>query len=105
MDGGRLCQQRDMAYEMLNEIPGVSCVKPKGALYCFPKMDVKKFNIHNDEQMVLDLLEQQRILIVHGTAFNWKEPDHFRVVFLPRPEDLREALSKMNHFFRQYEQV
>lgn len=105
MGGGRLCQQRDLAYNMLNEIPGVSCVKPKGALYCFPKMDVKKFNIHNDEQMVLDLLEQQRILIVHGTAFNWKEPDHFRVVFLPRPEDLREALSKMDHFFRQYEQV
>ena len=104
-EGGRLRQQRDIAYEMLNEIPGVSCVKPKGALYCFPKMDVKKFNIHNDEQMVLDLLEQQRILIVHGTAFNWPAPDHFRVVFLPRPEDLREALGKMDHFFRQYEQV
>ncbi|MEK9714076.1 MAG: pyridoxal phosphate-dependent aminotransferase, partial [Thalassolituus sp.] len=73
---GRIVQQRDIAYEMLNEIPGISCVKPKGALYCFPKIDVKKFNIRNDERMVLDLLEQQKILLVHGTAFNWKTPDH-----------------------------
>ncbi|MDF1764512.1 MAG: pyridoxal phosphate-dependent aminotransferase, partial [Oleibacter sp.] len=95
---GRIVQQRDIAWKMLNDIPGISCVKPKGALYCFPKMDIKKFNIHNDERMVLDLLEHQKILIVHGTAFNWKSPDHFRVVFLPRAEDLTNAMHKMSDF-------
>lgn len=103
--GGRLRQQRDIAYELLNQIPGVSCVKPQGALYCFPKMDAKKFNIRNDERMVLDLLEQQKILIVHGTAFNWAQPDHFRVVFLPRPEDMTTALTKMRTFFEHYQQL
>ncbi len=103
--GGRLRQQRDIAYELLNQIPGVSCVKPQGALYCFPKMDAKKFNIRNDERMVLDLLEQQKILVVHGTAFNWAQPDHFRVVFLPRPEDMTTALTKMRTFFEQYQQL
>lgn len=102
--GGRLCQQRDIAYEMLNDIPGISCVKPQGALYCFPKMDIKKFNIRNDERMVLDLLEQQKILIVHGTAFNWAKPDHFRVVFLPRAEDLTAALQRTQTFFSSYKQ-
>ncbi len=102
---GRICQQRDIAYDMLNDIPGISCVKPRGALYCFPKMDAKRFNIRNDEHMVLDLLEQQKILIVHGTAFNWPAPDHFRVVFLPRPEDLSNALSKTKHFFESYKQL
>lgn len=104
-EGGRLRIQRDIAYQMLNDIPGISCVKPQGALYCFPKMDVKKFNIHNDERMVMDLLDQQKILIVHGTGFNWPAPDHFRVVFLPRPEDLTLALSKMNTFFTNYHQL
>src|SRR5690554_4642966 len=104
-EGGRLRVQRDIAYEMLNEIPGISCVKPKGALYCFPKMDIKKFNIHNDERMVLDLLEQQKILVVHGSAFNWPDPSHFRVVFLPRPEDLTLALSKTRTFFEKYKQL
>lgn len=102
---GRIVQQRDIAYEMLNDIPGVSCVKPKGALYCFPKVDVKKFNIRNDERMVLDLLEQQKILLVHGTAFNWPDPDHFRVVFLPRPEDLTAAMQRMKQFFESYQQL
>ena len=102
---GRIVQQRDIAYEMLNDIPGVSCVKPKGALYCFPKVDVKKFNIRNDERMVLDLLEQQKILLVHGTAFNWPDPDHFRVVFLPRPEDLTAAMQRMKQFFETYQQL
>jgi len=102
---GRIVQQRDIAYEMLNDIPGVSCVKPKGALYCFPKVDVKKFNIRNDERMVLDLLEQQKILLVHGTAFNWPAPDHFRVVFLPRPEDLTAAMQRMKQFFETYQQL
>ena len=103
--GGRIYEQRNIAYEALNSIPGISCTKPMGALYCFPKVDIKKFNIHNDERMVLDLLEQQKILIVHGTAFNWAHPDHFRVVFLPRPEDLSLALDKMGQFFSSYKQL
>ena len=103
--GGRIYEQRNIAYEALNSIPGISCTKPMGALYCFPKVDIKKFNIHNDERMVLDLLEQQKILIVHGTAFNWAQPDHFRVVFLPRPEDLSLALDKMGQFFSTYKQL
>ncbi|HCM05182.1 MAG TPA: aminotransferase [Oceanospirillales bacterium] len=103
--GGRIYEQRNIAYEALNSIPGISCTKPMGALYCFPKVDLKKFNIRNDERMVLDLLEQQKILIVHGTAFNWAQPDHFRVVFLPRPEDLTLALDKMNQFFSTYKQL
>jgi len=103
--GGRIYEQRNIAYEALNSIPGISCTKPMGALYCFPKIDIKKFNIHNDERMVLDLLEQQKILVVHGTAFNWSQPDHFRVVFLPRPEDLTLALDKMGQFFSSYKQV
>ncbi len=103
--GGRIYEQRNIAYEALNSIPGISCTKPMGALYCFPKVDIKKFNIHNDERMVLDLLEQQKILIVHGTAFNWAQPDHFRVVFLPRPEDLSLALDKMGQFFSSYKQL
>ena len=103
-EGGRIREQRDIATDVLNSIPGISCVKPKGALYCFPKVDVKKFNIHNDERMVLDLLEQQKILVVHGTAFSWPEPDHFRVVFLPRPEDLSQAMERMDRFFRGYQQ-
>lgn len=103
--GGRIYEQRNIAYDALNSIPGISCTKPMGALYCFPKIDIKKFNIHNDERMVLDLLEQQKILIVHGTAFNWAQPDHFRVVFLPRPEDLTLALDKMGQFFSSYKQL
>lgn len=103
--GGRIYEQRNIAYEALNSIPGISCTKPMGALYCFPKVDIKKFNIRNDERMVLDMLEQQKILIVHGSAFNWKQPDHFRVVFLPRPEDLTLALDKMGRFFSTYKQL
>lgn len=103
--GGRIYEQRNIAYEALNSIPGISCTKPMGALYCFPKVDIKKFNIRNDERMVLDMLEQQKILIVHGSAFNWKQPDHFRVVFLPRPEDLTLALDKMGQFFSTYKQL
>jgi alanine-synthesizing transaminase len=103
--GGRIYEQRNIAFDALNSIPGISCTKPMGALYCFPKIDIKKFNIHNDERMVLDLLEQQKILVVHGTAFNWAQPDHFRVVFLPRPEDLNLALDKMGQFFSSYKQL
>lgn len=102
--GGRLYEQRNTAWEMLNAIDGVSCVKPKGALYLFPKLDVRKFNITDDERFVLDLLRQERILVVQGTGFNWFEPDHFRIVFLPREEDLRDALSRLEHFLASYRQ-
>jgi len=104
LPGGRLKEQRDIAWELINDIPGISCVKPKGALYLFPKIDTKKFKLKNDEQMVFDLLQQERILIVHGRAFNWPEPDHFRIVFLPRVEELRTAMGKLNHFFSHYDQ-
>jgi alanine-synthesizing transaminase len=102
--GGRIYEQRNLAWKMLNDIPGISVVKPMGALYMFVKMDQNKFNIRDDERMVLDLLEQQKILLVHGTAFNWAEPDHFRVVFLPRVDELESAISSMGKFFEHYRQ-
>lgn len=101
---GRLCRQRDLAHAMLTDIPGISCVKPRGAMYLFAKMDQKKFNINNDEKMVLDLLKQEQILIVHGSAFNWPAADHFRVVFLPHVEQLTKALHAMEKFFSTYKQ-
>ncbi len=101
---GRLYQQRDLAHEMLNSIPGISCVKPQGAMYLFAKMDQKKFNIQDDEKMVLDLLKQEKILIVHGSAFNWPDTDHFRVVFLPHVEILSKALNALEKFLSNYRQ-
>lgn len=102
--GGRLYEQRDVAWEMVNSIPGLSCVKPKGALYLFPKVDTKKFNIVNDEQWVLDFLTEHKVLLVQGTAFNWKTPDHFRIVFLPRKDELETAISGLETFFSHYKQ-
>lgn len=102
--GGRLYQQRDLAHAMLSDIPGISCVKPKGAMYLFAKMDQKKFNISDDERMVLDLLKQEQILIVHGSAFNWPAHDHFRVVFLPHVDKLTKAMHAMENFFSTYKQ-
>lgn len=102
--GGRLYEQRNLAWQLLNEIPGVSCVKPRGALYLFPKLDVRRFNIHDDERFALDLLRQEKILIVHGSGFNWPEPDHFRIVFLPRVEDLEAGLQRLGHFLANYRQ-
>lgn len=98
LPGGRLSKQRDTAIELLNQIPGVSCVKPRGAIYMFPKLDVKKFNIHNDEKLVLDFLRQEKILLVQGTAFNWPQPDHLRVVFLPQVDDLTYAMERFATF-------
>jgi alanine-synthesizing transaminase len=92
LPGGRLREQRDLCYELLNNIPGISTTKPKGALYFFPKIDIKRFNIKNDQQFILDLLLEKKILLVQGTGFNWPEPDHFRVVFLPNKDTLREAI-------------
>ncbi|MDX1303710.1 pyridoxal phosphate-dependent aminotransferase [Photobacterium sp.] len=104
LPGGRLLEQRNKAYEMITQIPGVSCVKPKGALYLFPKLDPKKFNIVNDERMALDFLQQEKVLIVHGTGFNWKKPDHFRIVTLPRVDDLEIAIGRLERFLHSYRQ-
>jgi len=101
---GELTRRRDFAYEKLCDIPGVSCVKPKGALYLFPKLDLKKFRIKDDQQMVLDLLLQEKILLVQGTGFNWEKPDHFRLVFLPGIEELSKAIPKIGHFLGHYHQ-
>ena len=104
LPGGRMLEQRDLAWERINDIPGLSCYKPKGALYLFPKLDVKKFNIENDEQMALDMLRRHKILVVHGKAFNWPQNDHFRVVFLPPRELLEDAMDRMMQFFDHYQQ-
>ncbi|MCL1112696.1 MULTISPECIES: pyridoxal phosphate-dependent aminotransferase [Shewanella] len=104
LPNGRLTIQRDAVYELLNQIPGVSCKKPKGALYAFPKLDMKKFNIRDDERLVLDLLKTKKILLVQGSAFNWPEPDHLRVVFLPHKEDLSKALREFGDFLEDYRQ-
>lgn len=100
LPNGRLRRQRDLAYNLLNNIPGVSCVKPKGAFYIFPKIDLKKFRFQTDMEMVLDMLEEKRVLLVQGTGFNWPEPDHFRLVFLPPPADLENAITKMDDYFQ-----
>ena len=102
--GGRLYVQRDIAWRGLNAIDGISCKKPKGALYAFAKVDTAHFNIKDDERMILDLLKAEKILLVHGRAFNWPDPDHFRLVFLPNKDDLTEAMSKMQRFFADYRQ-
>jgi len=104
LPGGRLHEQRDTAFKMVNEIPGLSVVKPKGALYCFPKVDTKRFDIKNDEKFMLDLLRDQHLLLVHGTGFNWKEPDHFRIVFLPDKDTLADAMRRLAVFMEKYKQ-
>lgn len=103
--GGRIYDQRELVYNMLNDIPGITAVKPKAAFYIFPKIDVKKFNIHSDEQFTLDLLHDKHILISHGGAFNWQEPDHFRVVYLPRISMLKETIGEIGDFFSTYWQA
>ncbi|MEQ4638019.1 pyridoxal phosphate-dependent aminotransferase [Providencia vermicola] len=102
--GGRLYEQRERAWQLINQIPGVSCVKPQGALYMFPKIDIKRFNIHDDQKMILDLLLQEKVLLVQGTAFNWPEPDHFRIVTLPYADDLEMAINKFGRFIENYRQ-
>ncbi|KAF7780691.1 MULTISPECIES: pyridoxal phosphate-dependent aminotransferase [Pseudoalteromonas] len=103
--GGRLYEQRDIAWRGLNAIEGISCKKPKGALYAFAKVDTAHFNVKDDEQMMFDLLKAEKILLVHGRAFNWPEPDHFRLVFLPNKDDLTDAMQKMQRFFKDYRQL
>lgn len=102
--GGRIYEQREFVYKALNDIPGITAVKPKAAFYIFPKIDTKKFNILNDEKFALDLLMDKKILIVHGSGFNWKDPDHFRVVYLPRIEVLKDAMDKLGDFLSYYRQ-
>ncbi|MCC4797897.1 aminotransferase [Enterovibrio norvegicus] len=104
LPGGRLLEQRDKAHELLNQIPGVSCVKPKGALYLFPKIDIKRYNIHDDEKMMYDFLMQEKVLMVHGSGFNWPRPDHFRIVTLPRVDDLELAIGRFERFLSTYRQ-
>ena len=103
--GGRVCEQRDYVYKALNDIPGITAVKPRAAFYIFPKIDVKKFNITNDEQFALDLLHEKKILLVPGKGFNWGSPDHFRVVYLPRIEVLSEAMGLLGDFLSHYRQA
>ncbi|WP_022940842.1 pyridoxal phosphate-dependent aminotransferase [Psychromonas hadalis] len=102
--GGRLYDQTQGAWKLLNDIPGVSCTKPKGALYLFPKLDQKKFNIKDDQRFAMDLLMQEKILIVQGTGFNWHTPDHFRIVCLPHMDELTTAISKIGNFLQDYRQ-
>jgi len=102
--GGRLYKQRETGYQILTSIPGITCVKPKSALYFFPKIDVKKFNITNDEKFLLDLLEDKKILLTAGKGFNWPQPDHFRIVFLQHEEDLAISLQWLKDFLSTYQQ-
>jgi alanine-synthesizing transaminase len=102
--GGRLFEQRKAAYESFNSIPGMSCVKPDGALYLFPKIDIKRYNIHDDEKFLLDFLLKKKVLMVQGTGFNWPHPDHFRVVFLPRADEIRTVAERMTEFLADYHQ-
>lgn len=102
--GGRLREQRDLTYEMINDIPGLSCVKPRGAFYIFPKVDVKRFNIKDDMQFIKDLLVDKKVLLVQGTGFNWPEPDHFRIVFLPVKKELSKAINLIGSFLSDYRQ-
>lgn len=104
LPGGRLKEQRDLAYKLLTDIPGISCVKPEAGLYLFPKVDTERFNITNDERFILDFLIQEKVLLVQGSGFNWPEPDHFRMVFLPSEEDLRIALGRLEKFLSNYQQ-
>ena len=101
-DGGRLRRQRDLAYELITAIPGVSCVKPSAALYMFPRLDPLVYPIADDQQFFMELLQETRVMLVQGTGFNWDTPDHFRIVFLPHEDDLREAIGRVAKFLEIY---
>lgn len=104
LPGGRIYEQREYIFNALNDIPGISAVKPDAAFYIFPKLDTKKFNITNDEQFALDFLREKHVLIVQGSGFNWKEPDHFRIVYLPCLDDLKAAVANLSDFLIHYRQ-
>ena len=101
-EGGRLRRQRDIAHELITAIPGVTCVKPKAALYMFPKLDPNVYPIKDDQEFIFQLLNETKVLLVQGTGFNWKHPDHFRIVFLPHEDDLREAIGRIAKFLQNY---
>ena len=101
-EGGRLRKQRDMAYELITAIPGVTCVKPQAALYLFPRLDPKVYPIEDDQQFFLEMLQDTKVMLVQGTGFNWPNPDHFRVVFVPHEDELREAITRMAKFLENY---
>ena len=101
-EGGRLVKQRDLAWKLITDIPGVSCVKPKSALYLFPKLDPEVYPIEDDQQFVADLLKEEKVLLVQGSGFNWGQPDHFRVVFLPHEDVLKEAIGRLARFLERY---
>jgi len=101
-EGGRLRRQRDLAYELITAIPGVTCVKPSAALYMFPRLDPTLYPIADDQQFFLELLQETRVMLVQGTGFNWPTPDHFRIVFLPHEDDLREAIDRLANFLAGY---
>ncbi len=103
--GGRLRKQRDLAYDLLTAIPGVSCVRPKAALYMFPRLDPKVYPIDDDQRFILELLEAEHVLVVQGTGFNWPHPDHLRLVFLPNPDDLTEAFGRLGRFLDHYRRL
>ena len=100
--GGRLTRQRDLAYDLLTAIPGVTCVKPRAALYLFPRLDPKMYPITDDQKFILELLESEKVLVVQGTGFNWPHPDHLRIVFLPNTDDLTEAIGRIARFLESY---
>ncbi len=104
LPGGRIYEQRNFIYKALNDIPGITAVKPQAAFYIFPKIDTQMYHIQNDEQMMLDFLRQEHVLMVAGTGFNWKDPDHFRVVYLPRVDELETAMNKLELFLKRYRQ-
>jgi len=101
-EGGRMRRQRDVAYELLSAIPGVTCVKPKATLYLFPRLDPKVYPIKDDQQFISELLQEEKVLLVQGSGFNWPHPDHFRLVFLPHEDDLREAIGRIARFLENY---
>lgn len=101
-EGGRLRKQRDLAYELISAIPGVSCVKPQAALYMFPRLDPKVYPIQDDQHFFLELLQETKVMLVQGTGFNWPSTDHFRIVFLPHEDDLREAIARIAKFLENY---
>ena len=103
--GGRLYEQRELVYQMLNDIPGISVKKPQAAFYIFPKLDIRKFNITDDVKFAYDFLHEQQVLIVQGSGFNWPVPDHFRVVYLPHRRQLRQAIEKLGNFLEHYTQI
>ena len=103
--GGRLTRQRDLAWQLISEIPGVSCVKPKAAMYLFPRLDPKLYPIDDDKQLILQLLEQERVLLVQGSGFNWPTTDHFRLVFLPHENDLKDAIGRIARFLENYRKL